>query len=104
MRFGEDVSSLVFLANSLRGLRRLQSLRVVRRSTDRISADGSLRLPAADPLNLVGIVTPGTRVSALSGTTVEVLGPAAADDEARIVGAAASWTPAASVCRAAGIG
>ena len=48
-------------------------LRSVRRAQAQDEADGSLRLSAADPLNLVGIVTPGARVSALSGTVVEVL-------------------------------
>jgi ATP-dependent Lhr-like helicase len=35
---------------------------------------GALRVAAADPLNLAGILTPGSRVSLLSGQTVEMLG------------------------------
>lgn len=34
---------------------------------------GSLVVAAADPLNLLGILTPGDRVSALSGEKVHVL-------------------------------
>ena len=48
-------------------------LRGVRRAQAQVETAGCLRLSAADPLNLVGIVTPGTRVSALSGAVVEVL-------------------------------
>jgi ATP-dependent Lhr-like helicase len=44
-------------------------LRAVRRST----SDASLRIAAADPLNLVGIITPGSRISPLAGQSVEVL-------------------------------
>ena len=44
-----------------------------------------MRVAAADPLNLAGIVTPGPRVSALSGETVDLLPPAAV-----LAGAAAS--------------
>ena len=51
----------------------LDALRAVRRNGDSAAANGHLRLPAADPLNLVGIVVPGTRVNVLSGATVELL-------------------------------
>ena len=55
----------------------VDALRTVRRAQAQAQAqaeaDGGLRLSAADPLNLVGIVTPGARVSALSGAEVEVL-------------------------------
>ena len=57
-------------------------LRIVRRDGD---GERSLRVAAADPLNLAGIVTPGPRVSALSGEMVDLLQPAAA-----LAGAAAS--------------
>ena len=50
-------------------------LRVVRREGPQAR---SLAVPAADPLNLTGIVLPGPRVSARSGGLVELL-PAAAD-------------------------
>ena len=30
-------------------------------------------MPAADPLNLAGIILPGARISALSGDTVELV-------------------------------
>jgi ATP-dependent Lhr-like helicase len=49
-------------------------LRAVRRN-----ADGApLRIGAADPLNLAGIITPGGRVSPLSVEIVNVLEPAEA--------------------------
>ena len=49
-------------------------LRAVRRNAD----DAPLRIGAADPLNLAGIITPGGRVSPLSGEIVNVLEPAEA--------------------------
>lgn len=48
-------------------------------------ATGSLSVPAADPLNLTGIVLPGPHVSALSGGLVELL--PAADPTAVVAGA-----------------
>ena len=51
----------------------IDALRSVRRMQQPAAADAGLRLAAADPLNLVGIVTPGARVSALSGTVIDVL-------------------------------
>jgi ATP-dependent Lhr-like helicase len=44
-------------------------LRAVRRNAE----DSPLRISAADPLNLAGIITPGSRVSPLSGEIVSVL-------------------------------
>ena len=48
----------------------IELLRIVRRD-----AGGShvVRVSAADPMNLAGVVTPGARVSALSGETVDLL-------------------------------
>ena len=60
----------------------VELLRIVRRDGDR---EQGVRVSAADPLNLAGIVTPGPRVSTLSGEAVELLQPAAA-----LTGAAAS--------------
>ena len=60
----------------------VELLRIVRRDGD---GERSVRVAAADPLNLAGIVTPGPRVSALSGETVDLLRPAVA-----LAGAAAS--------------
>ena len=60
----------------------VELLRIVRRDAD---GERSVRVAAADPLNLAGVVTPGPRVSALSGETVDLLAPAAAP-----AGAAAS--------------
>ena len=60
----------------------VELLRIVRRDGDR---EQGVRVAAADPLNLAGIVTPGPRVSALSGEAVALLPPAAA-----LAGAAAS--------------
>ncbi len=48
----------------------VELLRNVRRDGD---ARDAVLVSAADPLNLVGIVTPGARVSALSGSMVDVL-------------------------------
>jgi ATP-dependent helicase Lhr and Lhr-like helicase len=45
-------------------------LRAIRRSQDRPER---VAVSAADPLNLVGIILPGPRVSALSGDTVELV-------------------------------
>ena len=53
----------------------VELLRIVRRDADR---GQTVRVAAADPLNLAGIVTPGPRVSALSGEVVELLPPAVA--------------------------
>ena len=60
----------------------VELLRIVRRDGDR---EQSVRVAAADPLNLAGVVTPGPRVSALSGEVVDLLTPAVA-----LAGAAAS--------------
>ncbi len=60
----------------------VELLRFVRRDEDRTP---SVRVAAADPLNLAGIVTPGPRVSALSGEVVDLLPAPAA-----LTGAAAS--------------
>ena len=53
----------------------VESLRSVRRDPARPASGERLRVSAADPLNLVGIVVPGARVGALSGEAVDVLGP-----------------------------
>ena len=60
----------------------VELLRIVRRDGD---GERTVRVAAADPLNLAGIVTPGPRVSALSGEVVDLLRPAGA-----LAGAAAS--------------
>ena len=52
----------------------LEALRLTRRTLTQESPHTSLSVSAADPLNLVGIVIPGERVSVLSGQRVEVLG------------------------------
>jgi ATP-dependent Lhr-like helicase len=48
----------------------LDALRAMRRLD---APAGPLRVAAADPLNLSGVLTPGPRISPLSGQTVEVL-------------------------------
>ena len=53
----------------------VESLRSLRRDPARPASGERLRVSAADPLNLVGIVVPGARVGALSGEAVDVLGP-----------------------------
>ena len=57
----------------------VELLRIVRRDAD---GERSVRVAAADPLNLAGVVTPGPRVSTLSGETVDLLAPAAAPADA----------------------
>ncbi|MYD69433.1 MAG: DEAD/DEAH box helicase [Acidobacteria bacterium] len=54
----------------------VELLRIVRRDGGRIDRGRGVRVAAADPMNLAGIVTPGARVSALSGEVVELLPPA----------------------------
>jgi ATP-dependent Lhr-like helicase len=49
----------------------VEALRAVRRAAS--SGDGLLRVPASDPLNLLGVITPGPRISALAAQTIEVL-------------------------------
>ena len=58
-------------ASSLRSPGAIELLRSVRKTE---STGESLQVTAADPLNLVGIVTPGPRVSTLAGVVVNVLG------------------------------
>ena len=45
----------------------VESLRSVRRRKDN---EGPILIAAADPLNLVGIVTPGARISPFSGQVI----------------------------------
>ena len=52
----------------------VELLRVVRRED---APPGPVRVSAADPLNLTGVLLPGPRVSALSGGTVDLLPEAA---------------------------
>src|SRR5207302_11477503 len=49
----------------------IELLRAVRRSEPPLE---NLAVPAADPLNLCGIILPGPRVSALAGGSVELIG------------------------------
>ena len=55
----------------------VELLRIVRRE----DAPAAVRVSAADPLNLTGVLLPGPRVSALSGGSVELL-PAAGETSA----------------------
>jgi ATP-dependent Lhr-like helicase len=48
------------------------------RSVRRKPSDTALRIAAADPLNLAGIITPGPRISPLAAQSVELLQPSAA--------------------------
>jgi ATP-dependent Lhr-like helicase len=57
------------------------------RAGRRNSESFPLRVPAADPLNLAGIITPGPRISPLSGDIVDVLNPTPARPEPGTVGA-----------------
>ena len=51
------------------------------RTIVREDAPAAVRVSAADPLNLTGVLLPGPRVSALSGGSVELL-PAAGETSA----------------------
>jgi ATP-dependent Lhr-like helicase len=42
------------------------------RSIRRNPSDAALRIPAADPLNLVGIILPGARISPLASQVIEL--------------------------------
>ncbi|HJU04730.1 MAG TPA: hypothetical protein VJ692_06210, partial [Nitrospiraceae bacterium] len=44
----------------------VEALRAMRRAGTDLSSRHEIRVPAADPLNLVGIILPGARVPALS--------------------------------------
>jgi ATP-dependent helicase Lhr and Lhr-like helicase len=61
----------------------IEALRSVRRDPD--AGDQEVTVSAADPLNLVGIVTPGQRVPAIAGTQVIFRGGVAIPIEARAV-------------------
>ena len=68
----------------------VELLRIVRREE---APTDPVRVSAADPLNLTGVLLPGPRVSALSGGTVELLpGTAAAPGESSAGGAGAART------------
>ena len=67
----------------------IESLRAVRRQ-GRAPEHSSLRITAADPLNLVGLVVPAARVSALSGDIVDVVGPQPVDEHGGAVGVSTS--------------
>ena len=69
IRGGRFVSG--FLGQQFAQPEAIELLRSVRKTE---STGESLQVTAADPLNLVGIVTPGPRVSTLAGVVVDVLG------------------------------
>lgn len=76
-------------------------LRQIRRDTGALAA---LAVPAADPLNLVGVLLPGPRVSALSGQLVTLLpsrDPREADDQGVARGIGPSDSDRARARRAA---
>ena len=65
----------------------VELLRIVRREG---RSGPAVRVAAADPLNLAGIVTPGARINALSGDTVELLPPGTASEQAAAAEVAAA--------------
>ena len=67
----------------------IELLRIVRREGDSGTA---VRVAAADPLNLAGIVTPGARVNTLSGDVVELL-PAGRSSGPTVAAAVAGAAP-----------
>ena len=68
----------------------VELLRIVRREGP---GSGAVAVPAADPLNLVGVVLPGARVSALAADPVELL-PARAETRSSATLSAVSPRPA----------
>ena len=70
IRGGRFVSG--FLGEQFARPEAVDLLRSIRRSP----ADQALTIPAADPLNLAGIVLPGARISPLAAQSVELLQPA----------------------------
>jgi ATP-dependent Lhr-like helicase len=67
IRGGRFVSG--FLGEQFARPEAIDLLRAVRRS----AAETPLRIAASDPLNLAGIITPGSRVSPLAGQPVDLL-------------------------------
>jgi len=49
----------------------VESLRLARRQTEARTGEAPIAVAAADPLNLVGILVPGERVSAVPGREVQ---------------------------------
>jgi ATP-dependent Lhr-like helicase len=78
IRGGRFVSG--FLGEQFARPEAVDLLRSVRRSP----SDMELKISAADPLNLAGIVLPGARISPLAGQTVELLSPAVSTTEVAI--------------------
>jgi ATP-dependent Lhr-like helicase len=70
IRGGRFVSG--FLGEQFARPEAVDLLRAIRRTP----SDHALRIPAADPLNLSGIIIPGTRISPLAAQSVELLQPA----------------------------
>jgi ATP-dependent Lhr-like helicase len=70
IRGGRFVSG--FLGEQFARPEAVDLLRAIRRTP----SDQALRIPAADPLNLSGIVIPGPRISPLAAQSVELLQPA----------------------------
>jgi ATP-dependent Lhr-like helicase len=67
IRGGRFVSG--FLGEQFARAEAVDLLRSIRRNP----SESILRIPAADPLNLLGIVVPGGRISPLASQTVELL-------------------------------
>src|SRR5207253_9804797 len=70
IRGGRFVSG--FLGEQFAKPEAIDLLRALRRNPE----ETPLRIAASDPLNLAGIIMPGTRVSPLTGQSVELLVPA----------------------------
>jgi len=76
IRGGRFVSG--FLGEQFARPEAVDLLRSIRRSP----SEQPLKIPAADPLNLAGIIVPGARVSPLATQSVELLQPAAGREAA----------------------
>jgi ATP-dependent Lhr-like helicase len=86
IRGGRFVSG--FLGEQFARPEAIELVRAVRRDD---AARLPIRVAAADPLNLVGIIIPGQRVSATAGTIVDLL--AAAAEPAKPIQVSACLTP-----------
>ena len=71
IRGGRFVSG--FLGEQFARAEAVDLLRAIRRTP----FDAALRIPAADPLNLAGIILPGARISPLASQVLELLRPSA---------------------------
>ena len=63
----------------------IDQLRSARREAPTRAAESAITVSAADPLNLVGIIVPGERISAIPGRVVEFVAGAVVREESTVV-------------------